>query len=75
MTRRCKLDIIIEILDVTSSGTTKTRIVYETNLNFNIATKYLDLLQEKKFIRKDENIYKTTMEGQMFLKKAKELWI
>jgi hypothetical protein len=52
MTRRCRLNIVIEILGMISSGTTKTKIVYETNPNFNIATKYLDLLQEKKLIRK-----------------------
>ncbi len=75
MTRRCKLDIVIEILDVISNGTTKTKIVYEANLNFNIATKYLDLLQEKKFIRKNGNMYEITGEGQTFLKKAKELQI
>lgn len=75
MARRCRLDIIIEILDVISSGTTKTKIVYEANLNFNIATKYLDLLQEKKLIRKNGDFYEITGEGQMFLKNAKELQI
>ena len=75
MARRCRLDIIIEILDVISSGTTKTKIVCEANLNFNIATKYLDLLQEKKFIRKNSNVYEITGDGQMFLEKAKELQI
>ncbi|MCK4458521.1 MAG: hypothetical protein KAT13_05705 [Methanosarcinales archaeon] len=43
MARRCRLDIIIEILGVISSGTTKTKIVYKTNLNFNIATTYLEM--------------------------------
>jgi predicted transcriptional regulator len=75
MARRCRLNIIIEILDAASSGATKTKIVYETNLNFAIATKYLDLLQEKKLIRKNGNFYEITGEGQMFLKKAKELQI
>ena len=75
MARRCRLDIIIDILSAVSSGATKTKIVYEANLNFNIATKYLDLLQEKKFIRKSSNVYKITGEGQRFLEKAKELQI
>ncbi len=75
MARRCRLDITIKILDVISSGTTKTKIVHGANLNFNIATKYLDLLQEKKFIRKNGNVYEITGDGQMFLEKAKELQI
>ena len=75
MARRCRLEIIIDILGVISSGATKTKIVYEANLNFNIATKYLDLLQEKKFIRKNSDVYEMTEDGQMFLDKAKELQI
>ncbi len=75
MTRRCKLDIVIEILDVTSSGTTKTKIVYGANLNFVIATKYLDLLQEKGLIRTNGNRYEITEKGKKFVEKAKELQI
>jgi predicted transcriptional regulator len=75
MQRRCKFDIIVAILDVVSSGATKTKIVYEANLNFNLATKYLDLLQEKKFVRINSNVYEITKEGKTFLKKAKELHI
>ena len=75
MQRRCKFDIIVAILDVVSSSATKTKIVYDANLNFNLATKYLDLLQERKFIRINDNVYEITSEGKMFLKKAKELQI
>ncbi len=75
MTRRCKLDIVIEILDVTSSGTTKTKIVYGANLNFVIATKYLDLLQEKGLIRTNGNRYEITEKGKKFVENAKELQI
>ncbi len=75
MGRRCRLDIIIEILDVASNGATKTKIVYKANLNFNIATKYLDLLREKGLIRTNNNIYEITEEGIKFLEMAKELQI
>ena len=73
MQRRCKFDIIVAILDVVSSSATKTKIVYDANLNFNLATKYLDLLQERKFIRINGNVYGITSEGKTFLEKAKEL--
>jgi predicted transcriptional regulator len=75
MQRRCKFDIVVAILDVVSSSATKTKIVYDANLNFNLATKYLDLLQERKFIRINGNVYEITKEGKTFLKKAKELQI
>lgn len=75
MQRRCKFDIIVAILDVVSSGATKTKIVYEANLNFNLAAKYLGLLQEKRLIRINSNVYEITEEGKTFLKKAKELQI
>ena len=75
MQRRCKFDIIVAILDVVSSSATKTKIVYDANLNFNLAAKYLDLLQERKFIRINDNVYEITSEGKTFLKKAKELQI
>ena len=75
MQRRCKFDIIVAILDVVSGSATKTKIVYDANLNFNLAAKYLDLLQERKFIRINDNVYEITKEGKTFLKKAKELQI
>ncbi len=75
MKRRSKFDIVIAILDVVSGGATKTKIVYKANLNFNLATKYLDLLLEKRLVRIDCSSYEITEEGKTFLKKAKELQI
>jgi len=75
MKRRTKFDIVIVILDVVSGGATKTKIVYSANLNFNLATKYLDLLLEKGFVRTDGSRYEITDGGKVFLKKAKELQI
>jgi len=73
--RRSKFDIIIAILDVVSGGATKTKIVYNANLNFNLATKYLDFLLEKGLVRTNSSIYEITEEGETFLEKAKELQI
>ena len=73
--RRSKFDIVIAILDVVSGGATKTKIVYKANLNFNLATKYLDLLLEKGLVRTNSSRYEITGEGKAFLEKAKELQI
>lgn len=75
MKRRNKFDIVIAILDVVSGGATKTKIVYKANLNFNLATKYLDLLLERGLIRTNGKVYEITEEGETFLEKAKELQI
>ena len=75
MERRSRLDIIVAILGTVEGGATKTKIVYGANLNFNLATKYLDLLEEKRLIRTASRVYEITEEGKKFLKKAKELQI
>lgn len=75
MKRRTKFDIVIAILDVVSGGANKTKIVYKANLNFNLATKYLDLLLEKGLVKTDSSRYEITDEGKVFLEKAKELQI
>ena len=75
MKRRSKFDIVIAILDVVSGGATKTKIVYKANLNFNLATRYLDFLLEKGLVRTNSNRYEITKEGKTFLEKAKELQI
>ncbi|MDD4331849.1 MAG: winged helix-turn-helix domain-containing protein [Methanosarcinaceae archaeon] len=38
--RRSRTDIAVDILRVANNGAKKTHIVYEVNLNFNIAQKY-----------------------------------
>lgn len=69
------MDIIVAILGTVKGGATKTKIVYGANLNFNLATKYLDLLEEKRLIRVASRVYEITEGGKKFLKKAKELQI
>ena len=75
MKRRCKVDIIIAILDAVSDGATKTKIVNATNLNFKLADKYLSFLQEHGLVEKHDGCYKATIEGGEYLKKARELQI
>ena len=75
MKRRNKFDIVIAILDVVSSGANKTKIVYKANLNFNLATTYMELLLERGLVRTDGSIYEITAKGEIFAKKAKELQI
>jgi predicted transcriptional regulator len=75
MKRRNKFDIVIEILDVVSSGANKTKIVYKANLNFNLATTYMELLLEKGLVRTNGSSYEITEKGKTFAKKAKELQI
>ena len=75
MKRRTKFDLVIAILDVVSGGATKTKIVYNANLNFNLATKYLNLLLAKRLVKINGSSYEITGDGKTFLEKAKELQI
>ena len=63
----------MEILRAALDGAKKTHIVYRANLNFEVASKYLDLLQEKGLIEQQGNIYVTTEKGKEFQKIARGL--
>ena len=61
-------EILIEALD----GATKTRIVYNANLNFKVLHKYMRLLLSSGLIVEVNNsngkkVYKTTEKGRAFL--------
>ncbi|SDW93345.1 winged helix-turn-helix domain-containing protein [Methanohalophilus portucalensis] len=64
--RRSRIDISAEILDAAMSGANKTQIVYNANLNFSIAKKYLEMLEKKELIRKEGDRYVTTEKGKTF---------
>ena len=70
--RRSRTDIAIDILRVAMKGSNKTRIVYETNLNFELATKYLKMLEDKGLISHENGLYKTTDKGKVFHEKSQE---
>ncbi len=73
MKRRSKFDIVIAILEVVSGGANKTKNIYNANLNFNLAKKYLDFLLEKGLVRTNGSRYEITGKGKTVPENAKEL--
>lgn len=67
MTRRNKLDILGGILNICRAGSSKTKIVYQVNLNFKNAGQYLDWLTSRGYLVKEERLYKTTSSGNELL--------
>jgi predicted transcriptional regulator len=62
--RRNKLEIITCILTICrSKGSSKTRVVYQANLNFKNASLYLDWLMKRGYLERDDKLYKTTPAG------------
>jgi predicted transcriptional regulator len=55
------------------NGAKKTHIVYEVNLNFNIAAKYIEMLKDKELVRHENGLFTTTDKGKVFHEMAKEL--
>jgi len=58
--------IISQILEVCVGGASKTKIVYQSNLNFTTVIPYLDLLSNRGLIeasRGEHVVYKTTERG------------
>ncbi len=71
--RRSRTDIAEEILKVAMQGANKTHIVNEANVNFNIASKYLEMLNKKELIRCENGSFITTDKGKLFQETAKKL--
>lgn len=72
--KRSREVIIAEILEICSDGATKTRIVYQANLNFRTVVPYLDLLTNGELLvrsKNDSGIFKTTSKGIKLLKELK----
>ena len=66
--KRDKLEIIRRILLICENGgAKKTKIVYESNLNFKNAEVYLKLLIDREMIIKEESSFKTTPNGAELL--------
>jgi predicted transcriptional regulator len=72
MNRRRSSDVIIsQILEVCAKGASKTRIVYQSNLNFSTVNPYLDLLLERgllEAVNGPRTVYKTTENGIELMK-------
>jgi len=71
--RRSRIDIVVDLLEVTKNGVNKTAIVYKTNLNFRLADKYLLHLEKQGLLEKKSDKYFTSDKGKIFLGKAKDL--
>lgn len=71
--RRSEIDIIMDILEAARRGATKTGIVYNANLNFKRADRYLDVLQRMGLAKRSSNYYHITEQGINYLEKIKEI--
>jgi len=64
--KRSRDMIVSQILDVCVNGASKTRIVYQANLNFRTINPYLELLTKNGLINVNKErqiVYKTTPKG------------
>lgn len=74
--KRSKDAIIIQILDICLAGASKTRIVYQANLNFRTVVPYIELLIKNGLLEGSTNssvIYTTTPKGAKLLKDFKNI--
>jgi predicted transcriptional regulator len=78
MNRKRSGGMIMErILDVCTHGASKTRIIYQSNLNSTTVKPYLDMLVDSDLIEVDEvdqperPVFKTTKAGFEFMKSLK----
>ena len=74
MARRTRLEVLSSILEKCSGeGASKTRIVYQINLNFKNAGVYLKWLTDKGYLVKEGKMHKITPAGKEMLLDLKEI--
>ncbi len=65
--RRSKFDIVALLLEIAAEGSTKTALVYKSNLNFKLVQKYVDMLRGNELLDVVEDggstVYRTTHKG------------
>lgn len=71
--KRSKFEIIADILQICKHGARKTRIVYDANLNFKIASAYLANLKSHGFIEERGRLIYTTDRGRHLLNMIKKI--
>jgi predicted transcriptional regulator len=75
--KRSKDAIISQILDVCTDGASKTRIVYQSNLNFRTVIPYIDILIRNELLeattRNSSVLFTTTPKGARLLKDFKNI--
>ena len=67
MAKRSRHTIISQILDICRGGASKTRIVYQANLNFRTVNPYIELLIKNNLIEAKQGntiVYETTERGE-----------
>jgi predicted transcriptional regulator len=74
--KRSKQEIIAQILEVCLESASKTRIVYQVNLNFRTINPYLEILIKNNMIEAGQGgqrLYKTTPNGADLLETIKKV--
>ena len=74
--KRSKQEIFSRILEICIDSSSKTRIVYQANLNFRTVNPYLQILIENNLLeasQEDHKLYKTTAEGVIMYEKISEI--
>jgi len=75
--KRSREAIIAHILEICTDGASKTKIVYQANLNFRTVLPYIDLLIKNDLLIcccDSSIIYKTTSKGLNILKELKNIY-
>jgi predicted transcriptional regulator len=75
--KRSRHKIVSEILDICMNGASKTRIVYQANLNFRTVNPYIDILIEKNLIKVERGQmvrYHTTERGMNLLNEINRIY-
>ncbi len=74
--KRSRHMIISQILDICNGGASKTRIVYQANLNFRTVNPYIELLTKNGLIETKSGrtvLYKTTDKGLKLQENFKQI--
>jgi predicted transcriptional regulator len=74
--KRSKQEIIAQILEVCLESASKTRIVYQVNLNFRTVNPYLEILMKNNLIeigKGEQTLYSTTQKGTDLLETIKKV--
>ena len=74
--KRSRNEIISQILEICKKGASKTKIVYQANLNFRTVNPYLDLLIKNDLIQINVGraiLYETTPKGIRLLETIKQI--
>jgi predicted transcriptional regulator len=74
--RRSKIDILNDILNLAKGNVNKTKILYSANLSYAQLTDYLDFLLDKGLLEKKDfptRKFRTTQKGLEFLASSKKI--